>query len=1009
MLRERLTGHRFERAFRLRASAVWSLFFAGFALLATLSDVSAQAITRYTRLTGNINYVVTGGSLRAADNNTNPCSLNATNTQSLSGIPVGATIRAAYLYWGGSGTTVDSVVTLNGSTVNAGRTFTVAEAVTGLNWRFFGGFADVTASVAGNGSFTFGGLSVNSASPYCGTATTSGVVSGWSLVVVYERAAEQLRAINVFDGLDFFYGSSITRIADGFRIPASSIDGKMTVVTWEGETTNSGAQGGFSESLQLNGNTIGSLSYNSSSQFAPGGPTTTTHGVDIDSYDISAFLAAGQTTASAVYSSGQDFVLLTAKVVSVTSEPVVDLAITKSHVGNFAVGVNGTFALQVSNLAGSQPTDFPIAVSDTLPAGLSFVSGTGTGWSCGAVGQAVTCTHPGPLSASNSLPIISLVVGVSNTAFPSVTNTASVTTTSYDPNVTNNASSDVVTVLGSNLTTSTKSVMDLNGGDANPGDTLRYTITLRETAGVTATGVSVTDDVPGNVGAFSVVSIPVGATNSSTGSGSGANTNGFLNVTNITIPASGSVTIVFDVQISVGVPPGATIDNTATISNPSGADPTPSAPQVVVSASLIPGSGTKQLYLINGQGLTRTRPAAQTTITIDEGASAVWTLTQPLQQPVTLNAGTFPVQLYLTETDNGTQRNISVTLSNSALGAIATVGPTTYTLPDTTPTLFSIVLNTTGVTAPAGSTFSLTITNTTTGNGNRRVLVHQPASGSWSRVELNSASVIKVDSVTTYNAGYPGGVITTHFLRGLSTLYVRAVVSDPFGSFDITSANIALNPAAGPLGVPQSMTLLNPLTTAATKTYEFAFPVPGAATAGAWTITVVANEGVEGVADTGVGSFTVAVPMPSLLVSKISEVLSDPVNGTTNPKSIPLSLQRYTITVTNTGPGSVDASSLALNDVIPSGVAMFVDSSGGNPVEFIDGSTASGLTFNYATHVAYSSAVGGGAPFAYSPTPDANGVDVSITGVRIAPSGVMPGASGGNQPSFVIRFRVKVK
>ena len=87
-------------------------------------DAGAQAITRYVRDTGNINFVTTGGTLR--NSATNTCTLNATSTQTLSGIPAGTTIRNAYLYWGGSGATAaynDTTVTLNGTAVTASRTF----------------------------------------------------------------------------------------------------------------------------------------------------------------------------------------------------------------------------------------------------------------------------------------------------------------------------------------------------------------------------------------------------------------------------------------------------------------------------------------------------------------------------------------------------------------------------------------------------------------------------------------------------------------------------------------------------------------------------------------------------------------------------------------------------------------------------------------------------------------------------------------------------------------------
>ena len=134
--------------------------------------------------------------------------------------PAGATIVAAYLYWGGSGSTVDASVTLNGSTITASRTFTTTFSTGGTNFPFFGGFANVTAAVAGNGNFTFGGLTVNTGTPHC---SSSAVVAGWSLVVVYRHANEALRAVNVFDGLQFFRGSTLTLTPDGFRVPAERV------------------------------------------------------------------------------------------------------------------------------------------------------------------------------------------------------------------------------------------------------------------------------------------------------------------------------------------------------------------------------------------------------------------------------------------------------------------------------------------------------------------------------------------------------------------------------------------------------------------------------------------------------------------------------------------------------------------------------------------------------------------------------------------------------------------
>jgi uncharacterized repeat protein (TIGR01451 family) len=92
-------------------------------------------------------------------------------------------------------------------------------------------------------------------------------------------------------------------------------------------------------------------------------------------------------------------------------------------------------------------------VVDTLPAGLAYVSGTGTGWSCAAAGQVVTCTTANPIAAGASAPAISLVVSVSSTAIPSVLNLA-VVSGGGEPSAAanNNAASDntIVVAAGAN-------------------------------------------------------------------------------------------------------------------------------------------------------------------------------------------------------------------------------------------------------------------------------------------------------------------------------------------------------------------------------------------------------------------------------------------------------------------------------------------------------------------------------------------------------------------------------
>jgi uncharacterized repeat protein (TIGR01451 family) len=171
-----------------------------------------------------------------------------------------------------------------------------------------------------------------------------------------------------------------------------------------------------------------------------------------------------------------------------------DLTITKSHTGNFTQGqTNATYTLTVTN-SGTGPTSGTVTVTDTLPAGLTFVSGIGTGWtSCTAVGQVVTCTRADALLASSSYPVITLTVNVSATAASSVTNNVSVSG-GGESNTGNNSASDPTTITQVADLTITKS----HTGNFTQGQSgATYTLTVTNSgAGSTVGVVTVTDTLP---------------------------------------------------------------------------------------------------------------------------------------------------------------------------------------------------------------------------------------------------------------------------------------------------------------------------------------------------------------------------------------------------------------------------------------------------------------------------------------------------------------------------------
>jgi hypothetical protein len=207
-----------------------------------------------------------------------------------------------------------------------------------------------------------------------------------------------------------------------------------------------------------------------------------------------------------------------------------------------------------------------------------------------------------------------MTVAATGAAVPSVTNTATVTSASFDVNAANNTASDVTVVLGPNLSTSTKSVVDLNGGEADAGDTLRYTITLVESAGLAASGVSaVTIQAEP---ATSRSSIPPGAMNASTGAGTGANGTGRVNIGNIFVPGERRVAIVR--RAHRGGHDARDADRQHGDGHESGGlGATPAARSGIVSLSAIPSSGEAA---IPAQRLwyhaTRTPPSTDAPVTL---------------------------------------------------------------------------------------------------------------------------------------------------------------------------------------------------------------------------------------------------------------------------------------------------------------------------------------------------------------------------------------------------------
>lgn len=101
-----------------------------------------------------------------------------------------------------------------------------------------------------------------------------------------------------------------------------------------------------------------------------------------------------------------------------------DLAISQRTNGRLVVGLKGSYTVRVVNL-GPASTSGTVSVVVDLPRGLTFVSGTGDGWTCTHVEQQVTCVDSMPLDPRTAADLL-LVVQVESTAYPTVSNRATV-------------------------------------------------------------------------------------------------------------------------------------------------------------------------------------------------------------------------------------------------------------------------------------------------------------------------------------------------------------------------------------------------------------------------------------------------------------------------------------------------------------------------------------------------------------------------------------------------------
>lgn len=192
-----------------------------------------------------------------------------------------------------------------------------------------------------------------------------------------------------------------------------------------------------------------------------------------------------------------------------------------------------------------------------------------------------------------------------------------------------------------------------------------------------------------------------------------------------------------------------------------------------------------------------------------------------------------------------------------------------------------------------------------------------------------------------------------------------------------------------------------------TNRFSFTFPLP----AGVGNNTpLTATATVGGTTSEFSGNLSVTL-LPSLTVVKSSTVLSDPFNGTSNPKRIPGASVTYSVITTNSGSGGVDNNTTIITDVIPVNADLFVGDlgvAGSGPVIFTDGTPSSGLGYAFPTNLTY---LDSACSATVTPVPDAAGFASNVGCIRISLAGALVGDAvpGAPSPNFTVTFRIRIE
>ncbi|MCM3628545.1 hypothetical protein M3194_14360 [Paenibacillus glycanilyticus] len=844
-------------------------------------------------------------------------------------LPAGSTILYAELIWGGSyinGTTdlsafINNPVTF---TTPAG-TFTVSVDAATSNQVNLGNGAfayvrsnNVTSLITQGGAGTYATGNVVGTIVIPGDSTANHC--GWTLGVIYQNPSLPFRNMSLRAGAVLVQADSgpVSTTLTGFATPISgTLGGRALFSAQEGDANRTGDQALFGPTSgtaaalsgtnnfannffasQINNdagalNTTGTFGNRNQTNGAPGSNISAgRQGWDITNVDVSARLINNQSSAVLILTTSGDAYVVNANAIQINiNSPTIN--VTKgASVSGAVVGDTITYTVTVSNTGTANAAS--VVLTDALPAGLTFVSGSVTvggiprptydilaGAPLGALNlnSSVVVTYRAVVS---SLPSTFLLPNSAKAAFTFQMVAGGQNITGVIP------SNTVSTPVYSPIIGISKSS---NRTTATVGSTVTYTLLVANT-GNRAANVTLADNIPTGSsfipGTFRVNGNVIPGANPPAGVAIGS------------VAAGATSTVTFDVQVnSLPSPPQFVDQGTATYTftppdgrtiNGSAASNTLTLPVSLPNVTLAKSVNVTDVAV--GETLT------YTSVITNNGTEAVTnvTLTDVLPAGTTFVPGSVTI--------GGTPNTTANPATGIPAGTVAANSAVTVTLQASVISLpaSAQLINRSNVSYTVGTFSGTAASNSTT------TPVYQP--------------VIPLTKSANVTAATVGDTITyTILARNTGNLAATVTLLDniPTGSSFIPGSvtiNATPSPASSPLtGIAIGSLAPNGQTTVTFQTLLNTLPSPPAlmdqATSN-YSYTLPSGRTLNGSSSSNTVSITAS--SPNVTVSKTTSVTAAAVQD----------LLIYTVPVTNNGIAPV--TNVVLSDPIPQGAAFVAGS-----------------------------------------------------------------------------------